>query len=324
MPTAIRYNTNITASMPKLYNSYITYPQTPRTLSWDTSKEEIIKLVERVVNDPEWLKWMKMRYTSKSHASFCFKTAKMYLVDVLRNPAILKQLNYRRARGVIEAITPLRDYVKIRYGIELRIDTKILWKFMPAKPISEVTNAILEYELTENGGKDIITMALEKLEEILGRNSKFKIPTVIAFFTGLRAPEIKYMIDNWERLRKIEVVSNVMLIELNYDRIKKKAYITLMPKQLYDVINNNYMHIKLTHEWRNHLLHKFGIALGIMRKAWIAITSRYLDPAERDLLQGRLRSVQVKHYVKHVKSIASRYYEAFKPYLHLVASLSGT
>ncbi|MCD6085191.1 MAG: hypothetical protein J7J20_06615 [Desulfurococcales archaeon] len=92
---------------------------------------------------------MKMRYTSKSHASFCFKTARMYLVNVLENPALLKQLNHRRARGVVECIAPLKDYAKIRYGIELNINTKMLWKFMPPKPVAEVTQSIIEYELIE-------------------------------------------------------------------------------------------------------------------------------------------------------------------------------
>lgn len=139
-----------------------------------------------------------------------------------------------------------------------------------------------------------------------------------AFYTGLRAPEIKHMFDSWWKLKKLKVIDGVVLVELNYDRVKKKAYITLLPKQLAELIERNYIKISLTNEWRNHVLHKFDIALGLMRKAWIAITARYLDPAERDLLQGRVKSVQVRHYVKHIKSIAARYKEAFKSYLHLV------
>jgi len=278
-----------------------------------SSSKVSLKEIFDVVDPAEWLQWMKLRYSSRGHAIYCYTSAK-YLPKIAENPALLKTLSYRRARGVLVAIGALRDFLKIRYNAELEVDTKFLRKFMPPRPVEEVTNAILEYELREN--KEIVDQAVEALNKIAGKKSKLALPTIIAFFTGLRATEIRYMLMRWNELKKINL-GNVVLVELNYDRVKKKAYITLLPKEIAAKIKP----IVLGADWRNHLLHKHGIRLGMFRKAWIAITSRHLDSAERDLLQGRLKSIQVRHYVKHIRNIAERYYEAFKQYVPLINAL---
>ena len=323
MPTAKKFDTEFDTRFDMSNVRQMTYPGSPQSTKNEISREEVIKIVRGIVNDPDWLKWMKMRYSSKSHASFCFKTAKQYLVDVLMNPALLKQLNYRRARGVIEAIAPLRDYAKIRYGVELKIDTEFLWKFMPHKSVSKVTEAILEYELKdENRRIEIVNQALEGLKRVLQRNTKYRLPVLVAFFTGLRAPEIKYMFDKWSNLKKIKVIDGVVLVILNYDRKKKKCYFTLMPERLVELINKHHKEVKLTNEWRSHVLHKFGVAVGIFRKSWVAITVKYLDKNERYALQGRAKEIEIEHYIKHITDISRRYLEAFKQYIHLIHLIS--
>jgi intergrase/recombinase len=150
-------------------------------------------------------------------------------------------------------------------------------------------------------------------------NSMYKLPTLIAFFTGLRSTEIKYLLERWDELKKIEIHDYVMLVELNYDRGKKKAYITLMPTQLAEQIKR----MKLSSNWKDAVRYKYGVRLGLFRKAWIAITAKHLDAAERDLLQGRLKSVQVRHYIKHIRDIAKRYAEAFEKYQQEILSPSS-
>ena len=260
--------------------------------------------------------WLRQRYSSRGHAIYVFTSTK-YLVRILENPLEMKKLPYRRARGILEAIPAIRDYVLLMYGIKLEINTRLLRKYMPPKQVATVTESILEFELKETGKSiNIIDKALEYINGIARRNTKYRIPILISFFTGLRSTEVKYMLDNWNSLRKIPL-NGVYLVVLNYDRNKKKAYITLLPEKLVQLISKNYP-IILTSNWKDHVRHKFNINIGLFRKAWIAITSKYLDEAERDLLQGRLRSVQVKHYIKHIKLISERYLESFKQYLHLI------
>ena len=148
------------------------------------------------------------------------------------------------------------------------------------------------------------------------------MPTLVAFYTGLRSTEIKYMLDRWYDLRKVEVIEGVVLVELNYDRVKKKCYITLLPKELVPRISEWVRESRLSANWKDHLRHRYGVRLGLFRKTYHAITARHLDKAERELLHGHLKSIQVRHYIRHIKSIAQRYRQAFEPYLYLINSLS--
>ncbi len=270
----------------------------------------------RIVNDPNFLAWLKQRYSSRGHAIYVYTSSK-YLLKIIENPLLMKHLNYRRARGVLEAVPALRDYALLMYGINFEINTKLLRKYMPPRKIEEITESILEFEIKETGEAiSIIDKAVDEIKKIINRNTKYRLPILVAFFTGLRSTEIKYMLDKWNVLRKIKL-NCVYLIVLNYDRVKKKAYITLIPEKLYQLINEYYP-VLLTENWKDHVRHKFNINIGLFRKAWVAITSGYLDEDEKKLLEGRLESVHVRHYVKHIKLISEKYYEAFKPYLYLL------
>ena len=273
------------------------------------------EILLKIVGDPEFLKWLKQRYSSRGHAIYVFTSSK-YLPKIIENPLLMKHLKYRRARGILEAIPAIKDYALLVYGVKLEFDTKLLRKYLPPKKIEEITESIISFEIKEVETKNIINKALEDLNKILTRNTKYRIPALIAFFTGLRATEIKYMLDNWFKLKKIPL-DGAYLIVLNYDRNKKKAYITLMPAKLVEIISKNYP-IILTEYWRDHVRHKFGVNIGLFRKSWIAIVSGYLDEDEKKLLEGRLESVHVRHYVKHITLIAQKYMEAFKQYMYLL------
>ena len=277
------------------------------------------EILVRIVNDPGFREYLYHRY-HRNYASWIYTSSK-YLVKVVDNPYILKKLSYRRARGIFEAVPAVKEYARLVYGVNLEIDTKYLRKFMPAREIREITESIIEFELQETQiATTIIDQALDYVNRIIKSNTKYKIPVIIEFFTGLRPSEVIYMLNNWDKLRKIKL-DGTYLIVLNYDRKTKKAYLTLLPEKLYAIIETNKPYI-LSSYFKDHVNHKYGIKLYTFRKAWIAITSKYLDEAERDLLQGRLRSIQIKHYVKHIKLIAQRYLEAFKPYLYILELLS--
>jgi hypothetical protein len=308
--------------MTSYITGYMPQPSTPQSLN-----KEMTRLVHRVETlvEPRWMAWLKLRYSSRGYAIYLYTTASKYLKQVLLNPTLLRNLPYRRARAVLEALAALRDYARV-VGVEFEVDgvAKFLKRFMPPKRVEEVTEALLEYELEEGNGKDIIAQAVDAVKLVMSKETMFKVPALVAFFTGLRSTEIKHMLDRWFELRKIEVVEGAILVELNYDRNKKKAYICLLPKELVPHINTWVKENRLTANWKDHLRHRYGVRVGLFRKAFQAITARYLDKAERELLLGHLKSIQVRHYIRHIKSIAQRYRQAYEPYIkELLSNLSG-
>ena len=274
-------------------------------------------IVEKIVSDPRFEEYLYNRYR-RDYAYYVYRNAKL-IPKVLENPTILKTLSYRKAKAVIEAITPVRDFAEI-FKINLDIDTKLLRKHLPKKKTSEITNSIIEYEIKidEEKRKSIIDQAVESIEKMPA--GKWKLAATTDFFTGLRASEIAYMFRNWNVLKKLDLEKTV-LITLDYDRDKKKAYITLIPKKLYEILNK-YLPLHLSDfYWLDNIREYYGVKISIFRKAFNAITAGYLDESERDLLQGRLSKTQVRHYIKHILEISRKYYEAFEPYLHILDKL---
>ena len=295
--------------------SDITISPTASTDDLDTTT-----IVEKVVSDPRFEEYLYNRYR-RDYAYYVYRNAKL-LPKVLENPVILKKLSYRKAKAVIESITSVKDFAKILFKKEPDIDTRLLRKHLPEKRSSEVTSSIIEYEIKINEGKrkSIIEQAVEAIEKI--PPGKWKLATVTDFFTGLRASEIAFMFRNWNAFRKLDLGETV-LITLDYDRKKKKAYITLVPKKLYEILNKHLpLHLSDFY-WLDDVRERYGVRVSIFRKAFNAITSGYLDEAERDLLQGRLSKTQVRHYIKHILTISRKYFEAYKPYLKILDKLDN-
>ncbi len=277
-----------------------------------------VRFIEQVVNSEQFKEYVRGRYSRIDWQAFILRNARL-IPQVIMNPTLLSKMSYRKARAVLEAITPLRDFVKIMYGINLPIDTKMLRKHLPDKPAIEVTEEILKFEFREGESKDIVEQALDAVKKILNTKSKvYKLAVLAQFFTGLRGTEISFMFKMWKQLKKIKL-NGVYLIELNYSRKKKKAYITLMPEKLFELLNKE-LPVELSIWWVDNVREDYGIRTSILRKAWIAVTARYLDDAERDLLQGRLSRIQVRNYVRHIKDIAKRYEQAFTQFLDLIPS----
>jgi len=280
-----------------------------------------VKVVNAIVNNPNFRDYLEGRYR-KDYAAYLYRNAKL-VPQVLTNPAILKKFSHRKARAILEAITPIKDYAKISLGFKLDIDTQLLRKHLPEKTVSEVTEEILKYELKVNESmrKSIISQALDSLNKILKTNSVlYKLALVTQFFTGLRGSEIAFMFKNWKTRKKL-FLDDVVLITLDYDRKKKKAYITLIPRKLYNILNE-VLPKELSIWWVDTVRERYGINTSIMRKSWVAITVRYLDEGERNLLQGRLKTIEVKDYIKHILDISKRYKEAFTQYEYLIDYLS--
>jgi len=281
-----------------------------------------VRFIEQIVNSEQFKEYVRGRYQRRDWRNFILRNAKL-IPQVIKNPTLLSKMSYRKARAVLEAITPLRDFVKTMYNLELPIDTKVLRKHIPDKPVEEITNELLRFELLKDTkvAKDIVTQAVEIVKKMLSTNSvKYKLAVVAQFFTGLRGPEISFMFMMWLSRKKIIIPNtNTVLVELNYVRKKKRVYVTLMPMKLKKLLDMH-LPIELSIYWVDDVREDYGINTSIIRKAWIAITARYLDDAERDFLQGRLSRIQVRNYIRHIIDIARRYEQAFTQFLELIPS----
>ncbi len=252
----------------------------------------------------EFRKFALNLYSEEHARNLYFYLRKLGLKIVLNpsNAIELSKLRPRPAKQTLISISAFLKFLKLR-GIEIDLDLNFIKQFAKKE---QPKIDIFEYE--ERG--DVIKQALSMVKKNLG--PKKKIFTQVAFFTGLRASEIRFLFKNWERLRKKEI-EKCMVVELNYLRRTKNAYLTIMPtalaEQIYPIDFGKNIARKLTYK---------GIKVMLFRKAHTAILSRTMMPHEIDLLQGRLNSILVRHYVKHLREIAKKYWEAYGDYIILL------
>jgi intergrase/recombinase len=127
------------------------------------------------------------------------------------------------------------------------------------------------------------------------------------------------MINNWRKLPK-EHVDGLVVVELAYDRGPKKAYITLMPTKLAELIDRFVESGEKMGAWIiSNTNHYYRIQVKMYRKVWIALTMRAgMDESWRDALQGRIPSIQVRHYVENIQDAVEYYKRAFEKYMQLL------
>jgi len=235
--------------------------------------------------------------------------------DVLSDPMVITRLTYKQAHHLLNGLASVRDYIKLLgyndIAIQLDVYIKSLRKLAPRNN----NVVVLEYEID----KSIIDKALEQINKVIESKSIiWALEAIIDFFTGLRGPEVVYMINNWPRLRKI-VHNDAVIIELGYVRKSKKAWVTIMPLKLALIIDELVKQgLRAGHTSIQNLRDKADVNISIFRKAHLAILSSKLMELEIKLLHGRVSEVTVKHYTKHLREIAEKYIEAYRPYLWIL------
>jgi intergrase/recombinase len=252
---------------------------------------------------PNFKRWLKKRY-SRYYARNCYRYFERYLLPIINDKKKLielKKLTPRVAQAVLESYSALRDYLST-LNLPIPIKREELKKYMNLQKKVK----ILEYESDEN----IIEHAIALLRS--AQTSTDKLVCTIAFFTGMRGPEITFLLKNKDKLRFIEH-EGISIVEMNYLRVKKNIYITMLPSELFKAIPS----VRLGEKYFEHLREK-GITISTFRKSFVAILSRIMAPHEIDLLMGRFQSVLVKHYTKHIREIAKKYKHAFTPYAPLM------
>jgi len=294
--------------------SIVKSPQASSNIAVDsyTMLGDIVNIIDNVNILEGFRSYLHSRFV-KDDARLRYSYVARHGKAALSNPLYITRLTYSQAKHLMRGLASLRDYLRVlgysEHAESLDSYLRNIRKIAPRKQRVK----LLEYE--EDTG--IVDKALNELNAILKSDSTvWKITALTMFYTGLRSTEIVYLINNIKLLRAIEH-DGVMIVELGYERKSKKAWITMLPKQLYDLILES--GIQITTNTISNMRDRKGIHASIFRKSHLAILSSYLAHHEIDLLQGRVSSIIVKHYTKHLREIAEKYLEAFKPYLHLLS-----
>jgi hypothetical protein len=279
---------------------------------------DVAGYVERIVQSAMFMKWVKQNYSRGQY--YHVKSKAPVLVKALRQPGILATMSRRYAEQVVGVAYIVKRFCEA-YNLPVpEIDTKKLRKFLPKKTVASALAAKWLNRLKEDVLQQYIDLATRMIEEIkqYGLATR-KLLIVTAFFTGLRGTEIVYMINNWRKLPK-EHVDGLVVVELAYDRGPKKAYITLMPTKLAEYIDRFVESGERMGAWIiSNTNHYYKIQVKMYRKVWIALTMRAgMDESWRDALQGRIPSIQVRHYVENIQDAVEYYRRAFEKYMQLL------
>ena len=289
-----------------------TTPPTPRV-------ESTADYVESILSSDFFWKWVKTTY-SRGHYYHIRKKAPL-LLKVLEKPGLLAEMPSRSyAETVLKVAGVVKKFCEA-YGRPVpQIDTKSLRKFLPRKQVAPAQSARW---LSMLRGDDVdaytnVAMSAVKDMKEYGPSAR-KLFVATAFFTGLRGTEIIYMVNNWRRLPK-EQAGDVVVVELAYDRGPKKAYITIMPAKLAEMIDR-FVEAggRMGQLIVNNTYRYYKVQVKKYRKIWVTLTMRAgMDEAWRDALQGRIPSIQVKHYVENIQDAIEHYKRAFEAYMKLL------
>ncbi len=232
-------------------------------------------------------------------------------MDVVRDPTLIKSLTPSQAHHLLNGLAALRDFIRMNgYYIEAFFLDQYIKELRKIAPRRVFSRRIIDEE--EN--KPIIDRAIEYIRKV--EDGKWRAALLVLFFTGLRSTEVIYLFNNYDRLRKLYHCRTI-IVELNYIRKSKKAWITMIPdglepliqKYMGEITNNTFINIR----------NKKKIQIGIFRDAHLAILSETMRRHEINLLQGRVSEIDVKHYTKHIRRIAEKYNEAYKKYYYLIS-----
>ncbi|WFO75630.1 hypothetical protein J4526_01750 [Desulfurococcaceae archaeon MEX13E-LK6-19] len=303
---------------PKIMNSFNTFNPPGLTPSLTPSMSQFNTVVSQTVKQllsEETFRQGLRQYMFSRYVRDDARQRYNYLVKhlvVLDDPMYITRLTPSQAAHLLRGIAALREYLRLLgySGIAEALDyyLKQLRKLAPRKR----SIRLLDYE----ADKSIIDKALEQLRKaIVSRSILWSLLALIDFYTGLRGTELVWLWTRWSSLRKIHHNSTV-IVELGYERRSKKAWITMMPMELAAILDT-YMY-KVTVNTIQDARDRLGIRWSLFRKAHLAILSTKLMEHEIDLLQGRMGKITVKHYTKHLREIADKYIEAYKPYLPLL------
>ena len=263
------------------------------------------------------------RWSRKYYSKWSYREIASSLNDALRvlqSPAAA--LDYRNKpdkarRKLMFTIYAFLKFLREIRGLKVEYPTATIRRILK---LEKQPLKLLDY-VEEEGIVDKAVEILDGVLEKLPPETLYAKATLTTFFTGLRWPEVRFLINNYVILRKL-THREAVIVELNYLRKTKNAYVTILPIRLHRMLAENTRKLGVNSDKELREVH--GVKFSILRKAHLAILSQTMNELEIDLLQGRISpklpeifsEITREHYVKHLRRIAEKYLQAYQPYIN--------
>jgi intergrase/recombinase len=159
-----------------------------------------------------------------------------------------------------------------------------------------------------------------------------EIGTIVKFglFSGLREDEMVYVYNkpicsdlsgcSCNKLHIIEKPNGISIVLIQWHRGHKKCYFTIVPTDLFKAFKSldsfEYRpHIRSAHEYMKVKTKDENITFMWLRKAHYNVMCRCMKPFEANILAGRAKSVDAKHYAMYeLNEMTKKYSEAWQKF----------
>ncbi len=167
-----------------------------------------------------------------------------------------------------------------------------------------------------------------KLKLVFDMNGEIGLIVKFGLFSGLREDELIYVYGKQictnlsgcvcEKLHVMEKPNGISIILVQWHRGHKKCYFTVVPTELFKAFRNlesfSYKaHIRSAHSYiktKDETLNFMWL-----RKAHYNVMCRTMKPFEANILAGRAKTVDAKHYaIYELDSMTNKYVEAWSKY----------
>jgi intergrase/recombinase len=235
----------------------------------------------------------------------------------------------------IDEIRSLTPRVKSKIMDALRkFGQYYLYKYNNEQVIDLVEKIIRRHSLfvgnTDHGKLYIVddNYLESKLKLIFDMNGEIGLIVKFGLFSGLREDELIYIHNKplcsnlsgctCEKLHVMEKPNGISIILIQWHRGHKKCYFTVVPTSLFKSFRNlgsfSYKtHIRSAHSY----IKTKDESLNFMwlRKAHYNVMCRTMKPFEANILAGRAKTVDAKHYaIYELDSMTNKYVEAWSKY----------
>ena len=211
-----------------------------------------------------------------------------------------------------------------------------LYKYNNEECIDLVEKIIRRHNLsagmTEHGKLYIVddNYIEERVKQLFAVDGE--IGTIVKFgmFSGLREDEMVYVYNkpicpdlsgcNCSKLHVIEKPNGVSIVLINWHRGNKKCYFSIIPTNNFKAFKSldsfaYRPHIRSAHEYMKAKTKDDKITFMWLRKAHYNVMCRSMKPFEANVLAGRAKSVDAKHYAMYeLNEMSDKYVEAWNKF----------
>lgn len=249
---------------------------------------------------------------------------------------------FKRYRDVfftnrVDEIRSLTPRVRSRIMDSMRkFGQYYLYKYNNEECIDLVEKIIRRHNLstgmTEHGKLYIVDDSFleDRLKQIFLIDGELGTIVKFGIFSGLREDEMVYVHKKpicpdksgctCSKLHVIEKKNGTSVILINWFRGHKKCYFSIVPTYIFKAFRNldsfEYRpHIRSAHEYMKAKTKDDNITFMWLRKAHYNVMCRVMKPFEANVLAGRAKSVDAKHYALYeLDEMSGKYAEAWNKF----------